>query len=172
MPPRTASRRLAIRVPDLSRRGFIGGAASIGGGLMLGIYLPIGKAVGQESAPALAAKVAPPRAPSAFLHIASDDTITLVSPSVEMGQGGHTALPMILMEELGGDWKRLKVEDAPAAAISTILSSACNSRRVVSRCEGGTPSCVARVLRVVGCWFPPPPSSGACLPRNVPLRTA
>ena len=117
MPPRTASPRLAIRVPDLSRRDFIGGAASIGGGLMLGIYLPIGKAVGQENAPALAAKVAPPRAPSAFLHIASDDTITLVSPSVEMGQGGHTALPMILMEELGGDWKRLKVEDAPAAAI-------------------------------------------------------
>lgn len=117
MPPRTASPRLAIRVPDLSRRDFIGGAASIGGGLMLGIYLPIGKAVAQENAPALAAKVAPPRAPSAFLHIASDDTITLVSPSVEMGQGGHTALPMILMEELGGDWKRLKVEDAPAAAI-------------------------------------------------------
>jgi isoquinoline 1-oxidoreductase subunit beta len=117
MPPRTASPRLAIRVPDLSRRDFIGGAASIGGGLMLGIYLPIGKAVGQENAPAFAAKVAPPRAPSAFLHIASDDTITLVSPSVEMGQGGHTALPMILMEELGGDWKRLKVEDAPAAAI-------------------------------------------------------
>jgi isoquinoline 1-oxidoreductase beta subunit len=117
MPPRTASPRLAVRVPDLSRRDFIGGAASIGGGLMLGIYLPIGKAVGQENAPAVAAKVAPPRAPSAFLHIASDDTITLVSPAVEMGQGGHTALPMILMEELGGDWKRLKVEDAPAAAI-------------------------------------------------------
>jgi isoquinoline 1-oxidoreductase beta subunit len=117
MPPRTASPRPAIRVPDLSRRKFIGGAASMGGGLMLGIYLPMGKAIGQENAPALPAKVAPPRAPSAFMHIAPDDTITLVSPSVEMGQGGHTALPMILMEELGGDWKRLKVEDAPAAAI-------------------------------------------------------
>jgi isoquinoline 1-oxidoreductase beta subunit len=117
MPPRTASPRHASRVPDVTRRDFIRGAASVGGGLMLGIYLPIGKAVGQENAPASAAKVAPPRAPSAFLHISPDDTITLVTPSVEMGQGGHTALPMILMEELGGDWKRLKVEDAPAAAI-------------------------------------------------------
>jgi isoquinoline 1-oxidoreductase beta subunit len=117
MPPRTASPCHAIRVPGVTRRDFIRGAASVGGGLMLGINLPIGKTVGQENAPASAAKVAPPRAPSAFLHIAPDDTITLVTPSVEMGQGGHTALPMILMEELGGDWKRLKVEDAPAAAI-------------------------------------------------------
>jgi isoquinoline 1-oxidoreductase beta subunit len=74
---------------------------------MLGIYLPTGKAVGQENAPGSAAKEAPPRTPSAFLRIAPDDTITLVTPSVEMGQGGHTALPMILMEELGGDWRRL-----------------------------------------------------------------
>jgi len=117
MPPRAASPCHAIRVPGVTRRHFLRSAASVGGGLMLGIHLPIGKAVGQENAPASAAKVAPPRAPSAFLHIAPDDTITLVSPSVEMGQGGHTALPMILMEELGGDWKRLKVEDAPAAAI-------------------------------------------------------
>jgi isoquinoline 1-oxidoreductase beta subunit len=117
MPPRIASPCHAIRAPGVTRRNFIRSAASVGGGLMLGIYLPIGKAAGQENAPASAAKVAPPRAPSAFLHIAPDDTITLVTPSVEMGQGGHTALPMILMEELGGDWKRLKVEDAPAAAI-------------------------------------------------------
>ena len=85
MPPRTASPCHAIRVPGVTRRDFICGAASVGGGLMLGIYLPIGKAVGQENAPASAAKVAPPRAPSAFLHIALDDTITLVTPSVEMG---------------------------------------------------------------------------------------
>jgi len=117
MPPRTASPRVSIRVPDVGRRDFIRNAASVGGGLLLGIYLPSGKAVGQENAPASVAKAPRPLVPSAFLHIAPDDTITLVSPSVEMGQGGHTALPMILMEELDGDWKRLKVEDAPAAAV-------------------------------------------------------
>ena len=117
MPPSTASSRPAIRAPDLSRRDFIRNAAGIGSGLMLGIYLPTVTAVAQENAPAAAATAAPPRAPAAFVHIAPDDTITLISPAVEMGQGGHTSLPMILMEELGGDWKRLKVEDAPAAAI-------------------------------------------------------
>jgi isoquinoline 1-oxidoreductase beta subunit len=122
MPPRTASPRsaspaVATPAPGVTRRDFVRGAASLGAGLVLGVYLPSGRAVGQENAPASAAKAAPPRAPSAFLRIAPDDTITLVTPSVEMGQGGHTALPMILMEELGGDWKRLKVEDAPAAAV-------------------------------------------------------
>jgi isoquinoline 1-oxidoreductase beta subunit len=106
-----------IPATGVTRRDFVRSAASLGAGLVLGVYLPSGRAVGQENAPASAAKAAPPRAPSAFLRIAPDDTITLVTPSVEMGQGGHTALPMILMEELGGDWKRLKVEDAPAAAV-------------------------------------------------------
>jgi len=122
MPPRTTSPRSSIPaapIPALgiTRRDFVRSAGALGAGLVLGIQLPADRAVGQENAPASAAKAAPPRAPSAFLHIAPDDTITLVTPSVEMGQGGHTALPMILMEELGGDWKRLKVEDAPAAAV-------------------------------------------------------
>lgn len=117
MPPRTFSPHPARSQPRVSRRDFIRHAANASAGLMLGIYLPVGKVLGQENAPASVAKEGPPRAPSAFLHIAPDDTITLVSPSVEMGQGGHTALPMILMEELGGDWKRLKVIDAPAAAV-------------------------------------------------------
>ena len=116
MPPRNASPRTAIPAPGVTRREFVRSAVGVGGGLVLGIYLPTRNSVGQENASASAGKAAPPRAPSAFLHIAPDDTITVVTPSVEMGQGGHTALPMILMEELGGDWKRLKVEDAPADA--------------------------------------------------------
>jgi len=118
--PRTASPAVAAAAPlpgPVTRRAFVRSAAAVGGGLVLGIYLPTGKAVAQENAPGSAAKEAPPRTPSAFLRIAPDDTITLVTPSVEMGQGGHTALPMILMEELGGDWRRLKVEDAPPTAL-------------------------------------------------------
>jgi isoquinoline 1-oxidoreductase beta subunit len=113
MPPRT----VLNAIPTVSRRDFVRSAVSMGGGLMLGIHLPTGKAVGQENAPAMAAKAAPPRPPASFLHIDADDTITLVTPAVEMGQGGHTAMPMILMEELGGDWKRVKIQDAPAAAV-------------------------------------------------------
>jgi isoquinoline 1-oxidoreductase subunit beta len=96
----------------LSRRDFILTGAALGGGLVLSIPL-----LAQENAPQQAASAAPPRAPSAFLQIAPDDSIRIVTPAVEMGQGGHTALPMILMEELGGNWQRMRVEDAPPASV-------------------------------------------------------
>ncbi len=95
----------------LSRRKFIGATAAAGGGLLLAIVLP---SRGARSAPTVGA---PPRTPSAFLSIGADDLITIIAPAVEMGQGGHTAMPMILMEELAGNWDRLVVKDAPAAAI-------------------------------------------------------
>ena len=88
---------------SLTRREFL----ELGAGLLLSVALPTAGAMSQQ----------PPRAPDAFLHIGTDDVITLVSPAVEMGQGGHTAMPMILMEELGGDFSRLKVIDAPPAAV-------------------------------------------------------
>src|SRR6267154_5103961 len=96
----------------VSRREFVRTAATLGGGLVLAIHLPAPSARSQPAAAAAA-----PRAPAAFLRIAPDDTITIITPAVEMGQGGHTAMPMILMEELGGNWQRLKVQDAPPAAI-------------------------------------------------------
>ena len=92
--------------PVISRREFIHTAAALGGGLALGIGVHA-----QEGA-AGAAAAQPVRPPAAFIRIAPDDSITLVTPAVEMGQGGHTSLPMIMMEELDGNWARLKVEDA------------------------------------------------------------
>jgi isoquinoline 1-oxidoreductase beta subunit len=97
----------------ITRREFVGAATTTLGGLALSLELPA-----QETArPVAAAGPKPPRTPSAFLQIAADDGITIITPAVEMGQGGHTALPMIIMEELGGSWKQLVIADAPAAAI-------------------------------------------------------
>jgi isoquinoline 1-oxidoreductase beta subunit len=100
----------------VSRREFIVAGVAMGGGLLLSIPL-----LAQEGgAPAGAARAGPaaaPRSPAAFLEIGSDDTITITTPSVEMGQGGRTSMPMMLMEELGGDWSRVKVRDAAAAAV-------------------------------------------------------
>jgi isoquinoline 1-oxidoreductase beta subunit len=96
----------------VSRRDFVRAAATITGGLVLAIQLPA-----QEGRPPVAKVPAAPRAPAAFLQIGVDDSITIITPAVEMGQGGHTAMPMMLMEELGGSWQHLKVKDAAAAAV-------------------------------------------------------
>src|SRR5581483_7919326 len=95
---------------QINRREFVRVAGALGG-LALSLDLPA-----QEPA-RLPAGAAAPRSPSAFLQIGADDRITIITPAVEMGQGGHTSLPMIIMEELGGSWDRLHVMDAPAAAI-------------------------------------------------------
>src|SRR3984885_1395524 len=96
----------------ITRREFVGGAVALSG-LALSLELPA-QETARQAAPGAAR---PPRTPSAFLQIGEDDGIIIITPAVEMGQGGHTALPMIIMEELGGSWDRLAVADAPAAAI-------------------------------------------------------
>src|SRR5450631_890494 len=98
----------------LSRRQFIQTAAVAGGGLALITTLPALAAEG-DSPQATGNK--PIRDPSAFIQIAPDDTITIITPAVEMGQGAHTSIPMLVMEELGGDWRRLAVVDSAAAAV-------------------------------------------------------
>ena len=47
------------------------------------------------------------------MTIAADNTITILCPTSEMGQGVLTALPLILAEELDADWSKVKCELAP-----------------------------------------------------------
>ena len=53
--------------------------------------------------------------PNAFLRIGADDSVTVLLAHSEMGQGIWTTLPMLIAEELGCDWSKVKVEHAPAA---------------------------------------------------------
>lgn len=50
-----------------------------------------------------------------WLRIGHDDSVLVVVPYCEMGQGVHTALPMLAAEELGADFARVSVMHAPAA---------------------------------------------------------
>jgi isoquinoline 1-oxidoreductase beta subunit len=52
-----------------------------------------------------------------WVKIAPDETVTVIVPKSEMGQGIHTACAMILAEELDADWSRVRVEHAPIDAI-------------------------------------------------------
>jgi isoquinoline 1-oxidoreductase beta subunit len=51
---------------------------------------------------------------NAWVSIAPDNTISIVCPAAEMGQGVYTSLPLILTEELDADWSKVKTEFAPA----------------------------------------------------------
>jgi isoquinoline 1-oxidoreductase beta subunit len=88
-----------------SRRDFLKTTTLAGGGLLMGIALPgVLQAAGTVYTP------------NAWVHIADDNTITLISARSEMGQGVYTSMPMLIAEELNVDIKKIKVEMAPANA--------------------------------------------------------
>lgn len=97
------------RIENESRRRFLSGAA----GLTLAIYLPAATAA--AGAGKAAAKIAPFE-PNAFLRIGEDNTVTVISKHLEMGQGTYTGLATIVAEELDADWAQVRVESAPADA--------------------------------------------------------
>jgi len=105
-----------IVIENLSRRRFLQGGA----GLTLGFCLP---AIAATTLPAagpgkagegLAAAVN--FEPNAFLRIGTDNSVTVISKHLEMGQGTYTGLATILAEELDADWQQVRVEGAPADA--------------------------------------------------------
>jgi isoquinoline 1-oxidoreductase beta subunit len=91
-------------VVNLSRREFAGGAA----GLVLGF------SIGFRAFPALAAEAhaGAPFEPNVYLTIDPSGQVTIVAHRSEMGTGIKTGLPMVLADELGADWSRVKIVQA------------------------------------------------------------
>lgn len=83
-----------------------------GGGLIIGVVLPMG--FGRLAAQQPPANLMPPVDANAFVHIAPDDSVTVLSKHFEMGQGPFTGLATLVAEELDADWAQMKVEHAPA----------------------------------------------------------
>ena len=83
------------------------------GGLVIGFYVAPRRGLAALQAPA------PPKLPdpNAFLRIGEDESVTVILAHSEMGQGVWTVLPMLLAEELGCDWAKVRVEGAPAAPV-------------------------------------------------------
>jgi isoquinoline 1-oxidoreductase beta subunit len=52
-----------------------------------------------------------------WVKIAKDDSVIVAVPRAEMGQGVHTALAMLVAEEMEARWEQVRVEDPPASVI-------------------------------------------------------
>src|SRR5258708_24215350 len=95
---------------NFTRREFIKSAAATTGAFVLAAYVPFLKGVAApEAGPAQGIYD-----PNVFLKIDSDNTVTIISKHLEMGQGAATGLATLVAEELGADWSTVRFEVAPA----------------------------------------------------------
>ncbi|HTE40960.1 MAG TPA: molybdopterin cofactor-binding domain-containing protein, partial [Steroidobacteraceae bacterium] len=92
-----------------TRRAFIGAGSVVGGGLAIGI----GEFVFAPNRLGIAPAADTGTRLTTWIKLAADNTITVVVPHCEMGQGSQTGLAMMLAEELEADWNSIRVEEAP-----------------------------------------------------------
>lgn len=99
-----------LHVRPMSRRSFLVTAGNLG----------IGVAFGGLLRPALGAVMAPAATgdfrPNAWVTIAADGIVSIMSPASEMGQGIMTTLPLLIAEEMDADWDRVRIVQAPSDA--------------------------------------------------------
>ena len=96
-----------ITLPELrvSRRGFVGGAAGLTFTMTVsGLVSEAAAATGRDGDTTV----------NAYVTIRPDNSITIMSPAAEMGQGIMTCLPLIVAEYMDADWDRVTVQMAPA----------------------------------------------------------
>jgi len=95
---------------ELTRRQFLRLTTLAGSGLTLGALLPgWGSAAGRAAGTAPNAPLVMP-----FVHIAPDNSVTVLCKHLEAGQGVWTGLPAIVAEELDAAWEQMRVASAPA----------------------------------------------------------
>src|SRR5437867_2162776 len=93
---------MITKTPNLNRRSFVIGSATVGAGLALGLKIPFGASVvrAQDGSPEV----------TAWVVIRPDDTVVIRIARSEMGQGTLTGLAQLVAEELECDWSKVKTE--------------------------------------------------------------
>ena len=117
----------------ITRRGFVKASAA---GAAVVLAIPVRLRAQEEEASAASLT------PTAFLEIDQTGLVSIRGYRMEMGQGIHTAIAMLVAEELEADWKRLRVvpavadpriDMATAAAGASGLSTCYSAPRVPPR---------------------------------------
>ena len=90
---------------NMNRRTFLKVTTIAGGGLLVGCSF--------SSPKLLSTPQASEEELGMWIRISTDNKITLIVPSSEMGQQAHTGQAMLVAEELEADWNSIKVVTAP-----------------------------------------------------------
>ncbi|EKB47779.1 xanthine dehydrogenase family protein molybdopterin-binding subunit [Cecembia lonarensis] len=85
-----------------SRRDFLKMGSLATGGFLLGVNFQCSGPKGELIT----------FAPNVYLSIDSDNQVTIIAHRSEMGTGIRTSLPMIVADELGADWSKVKIVQA------------------------------------------------------------
>jgi isoquinoline 1-oxidoreductase beta subunit len=85
-----------------SRREFLKISTLASGGFLLGVNFQCSGPKGELVT----------FAPNVYLSIDSDNQVTIIAHRSEMGTGIRTSLPMIVADELGADWSKVKIVQA------------------------------------------------------------
>jgi isoquinoline 1-oxidoreductase beta subunit len=91
----------------VDRRSFLRTSALAGGGIIIGFNWACSPAEAVKSPASAWFDI------NAYLTIADNGEITIMSPNPEIGQNVKTSMPMIVAEELDVDWKNVIVKQAP-----------------------------------------------------------
>jgi isoquinoline 1-oxidoreductase beta subunit len=88
----------------MDRRSFLRVSAIAGGGFVLATALD------GVVPPTFAAQAGADFTPNAFIRITPDNIVTIIAKNPEVGQGVKTSLPMLVAEELGVEWKNVRLQ--------------------------------------------------------------
>jgi isoquinoline 1-oxidoreductase beta subunit len=100
---------MTVHLPHATRRGFLAGA-----GLVIGVALAPKAFAAPLLQGAAAGAPAPVQTLNAFVRVAPDGTVTVLSKHIEFGQGPYTGLATLVAEEMDADWSQMRAAAAPA----------------------------------------------------------
>jgi isoquinoline 1-oxidoreductase beta subunit len=99
------------KTAQLDRRSFLRVTALAGGGVVIGMYVPV---LGQQQGGGGGgpAQSEWSLAHDTYITVHPDNTFTIIAKNPETGQGIKNALPMIIADEFDVDWSQVKIEQA------------------------------------------------------------
>lgn len=112
-PAGAGSARGIENVSDLGRRGLLKGVAAVGGLVLAASVLPRRAGAAAYTTGAKDMPHGTVNDPRVFVAVAPDGIVTIVAHRVEMGTGVRTGLPLIVADEMGADWARVRLVQAP-----------------------------------------------------------